>query len=396
MLPAEEMPMTSPAAEWLKDKQPDMLRFLEALVNQDSGTYDALDVNRLADMLVAPLRDLGMTPTRFPQTTYGDHWLWEKPGRAEGRLLFISHIDTVFASGTTKARPFSVAGTRAYGPGVLDMKGGITVVMFALRALQAVDSPAWRAARLAWFLNSDEEVLSASSRPLIRAEAERSTSVAVTEPARPGGEYVVARKGAGKFFLEVKGKAAHAGNQPELGRSAVLAMARKICDLHAMTDLAEGTTVNVGVVRGGARSNVVADHCAAEIDLRAWTPAAAERAVARFREISAHPHLDGTTSRLTGDMNFPPWPEGVPGTLALLALVQEAGRDLGLSLRGIPTGGGSDGNHASAVAPTLDGFGPQGSLAHAPEEYIEIPTLVERARVTARFIELWAEKFSVR
>jgi glutamate carboxypeptidase len=393
MLPAEEMPMTSPATEWLKDKEPDMLRFLEALVNQDSGTYDALDVNRLADMLVAPLRDLGMTPTRFPQTTYGDHWLWEKPGRADKRLLFISHIDTVFSSGTTKARPFSVAGTRAYGPGVLDMKGGITVVMFALRALKAVDSPAWRDAGIAWFLNSDEEVLSASSRPLIRAEAEKSTSVAVTEPARPGGEYVVARKGAGKFFLEVGGKAAHAGNQPELGRSAVLAMAQKICDLHAMTDLAEGTTVNVGVVHGGERSNVVADHCAAEIDLRAWTPAAAERAMARFREISARTHLDGTTARLTGDMNFPPWPEGLPGTMALLALVQEAGRELGLSLQGIPTGGGSDGNHASAVAPTLDGFGPQGSLAHAPEEYIEVPTLIERARVTARFIERWTEKF---
>ena len=108
---------------------------------------------------------------------------------------------------------------------------------------------------------------------------------------------------------------------------------------------------------------------------------------------SARTHLDGTTARLTGDMNFPPWPEGLPGTMALLALVQEAGRDLGLSLKGIPTGGGSDGNHASAVAPTLDGFGPQGSLAHAPEEYIEVSTLTERARVTARFIELWTEKF---
>jgi len=393
MLLAEEVPMPSPAIDWLKDKEPEMLRFLEALVNQDSGTYDPLDVNRLADMLVAPLRDLGMEPTRFPQTTYGDHWLWEKRGRADKRLLFISHIDTVFSSGTTKARPFSVAGTRAYGPGVLDMKGGITVVLFALRALKAVGSPAWRDAGIAWFLNSDEEVLSASSRPLIRAQAERSTSVAVTEPARPGGEYVIARKGAGKFFLDITGKAAHAGNQPELGRSAVFAMARKICDLHAMTDLAEGTTVNVGVVRGGERSNVVADHCAAEIDLRAWTPTAADRAIHRFHEITAHPHLDGTTAHLTGDMNFPPWPEGLPGTMALLALVQEAGRELGLSLTGIPTGGGSDGNHASAVAPTLDGFGPQGSLAHAPEEYIEIPTLVERAKVTARFIELWTEKF---
>src|SRR5262249_16222758 len=151
--------------------------------------------------------------------------------------------------------------------------------------------------------------------------------------------------------------------------------------LHALTDLAEGTTVNVGVVRGGERSNVVADRCYAEIDLRAWTPAAADKAIARMHKIAERPDLDGTTAPLWGDMNFPPWPEGLAGSMALVALMQEAGRDLGLTLRGIPTGGGSDGNHTSAVAPTIDGLGPQGSLAHNPDEYIELPTLLERTRV---------------
>jgi glutamate carboxypeptidase len=386
--------MSSPAVTWLSGREAEAIRFLEALVNQDSGTYDREDVNALADMLAGPLRDLGFTPTRFPQTTYGDHWLWERRGAGPKRLLCVSHIDTVFSRGTARERPFSIVGARAKGPGVLDMKGGITSLYFAFRALAAAESPAWRDTSIAWFLNSDEEVLSPTSRPLIRAEAQRSTSVAVTEPARPGGEYVIGRKGAAKFFLEIIGRAAHAGNQPEVGRSAVLAMAHKICALHAMTDLAEGTTVNVGVVRGGERSNVVADRCHAEIDLRAWNPAAAEKAIAHFREIAEHPHLDGTTAHLSGDMNFPPWPESLPGTMALLALVQEAGRELGLTLRGIPTGGGSDGNHASGVAPTIDGLGPRGSLAHNPDEYIELPTLIERARVNARFIELWAEKFS--
>ena len=385
---------TSAALAWLDGREGDAIRFLEALVNQDSGTYDREDINTLADMLAVPLRELGFTPTRFPQTTYGDHWLWERRGSGPKRLLCVSHLDTVFSRGTARARPFAVAGARATGPGVLDMKGGITSLLFAFRALAAADSPAWRETTIAWFLNSDEEVLSPTSRPLIRAEAERATSVAVTEPARPGGEYVIGRKGAAKFFLEVTGRAAHAGNQPEVGRSAVLAMARKICALHALTDLAEGTTVNVGVVRGGERSNVVADRCYAEIDLRAWTPGAADKAIARFREIADHPDLDGTSARLWGDMNFPPWPEGLPGTMALLALMQEAGRELGLALRGIPTGGGSDGNHASGVAPTIDGLGPQGSLAHNPDEYIELPTLIERARVDARFIELWAERFT--
>ena len=113
----------------------------------------------------------------------------------------------------------------------------------------------------------------------------------------------------------------------------------------------------------------------------------------QFREIADHPHLDGTTTKLSGDLNFPPWPEGLPGTMALLALLQDAGREMGLDLRGIPTGGGSDGNHASAVAPTIDGLGPQGSLAHSPEEYIELDTLIERAQVNARFVELWTERF---
>ncbi len=387
--------MTSPAVAWLKDREAEAVRLLEALVSQDSGTYDRQDVNRLAEMLAVPLRELGFEPRRFPQATYGDHWLWEKRGTGPRRLLCISHLDTVFAAGTARARPFAITGSRATGPGVLDMKGGIVTLLYAFKALQATDSPAWREATLAWFLNSDEEVLSPTSRPLIRAEAERAASVVVTEPARPGGEYVIARKGAGKFFLEVFGKAAHAGNQPELGRSAVWAMARKIDALHRMTDLAGGTTVNVGVVRGGERANVVADHCAAEIDLRAWTPEAAERAVARFRAIADHPHVEGTRAELRGGLDFPPWPEGRPGTLALLALVQQAGRELGLALTGIPTGGGSDGNHASQVAPTIDGFGPQGSLAHSPDEYIELPTLMERARVTARFVELWTAAWGV-
>ena len=386
--------MTAPVVTWLAEREAEAVRFLEALVNQDSGTYDRQDVNRLADLLAGPLADLGFRPTRHPQTEYGDHWLWERPGTGPKRLLCISHIDTVFASGTAKARPFAVRGTRAMGPGVLDMKGGIAAMLMALRALHATDSRAWREATIAWFLNSDEEVLSPTSRALIRAEAQRSTSVAVTEPARPGGEYVVARKGAGKFFLEVHGRNAHAGAQPELGRSAVWAMAQKICELHAMTDLAEGTTVNVGVVRGGTRSNVIADRWDAEIDLRAWTPAAAERAMTRFREIAARTHVQDTTAELRGDLNFPPWPQGLPGTTALLALMQAAGRELGLHLAGIPTGGGSDGNHACAVAPTIDGLGPQGSHAHSPDEFIELPTLIERAKVNARFVELWVERFT--
>ncbi len=191
--------------DWLDACEAEAIRFLQTLVDQDSGTYDRDDVNRLADTLAGPLRELGFSPTRFPQTEYGDHWLWEKPGRGDKRLLCVSHIDTVFARGTATARPFAIVEhegrRRATGPGVYDMKGGVAALLYAFRALHAADSPAWREAHLAWFLNTDEEVLSPTSRPLIRAEAARSLSVAVTEPARPGGEYVIGRKGAGKYFL---------------------------------------------------------------------------------------------------------------------------------------------------------------------------------------------------
>jgi glutamate carboxypeptidase len=139
-----------------------------------------------------------------------------------------------------------------------------------------------------------------------------------------------------------------------------------------MTDLAEGTTVNVGVVRGGERSNVVADRCSAEIDLRAWSPAAVDKAVAHFREIAEHPHVDGTTATLRGEVNFPPWPEGLPGTMALLGLLQEAGRELGLTLRGIPTVGGSDGTR-SGVAPTSTGSAPRARWRTAPTSTSSCP-----------------------
>ena len=134
--------MTTHAVRWLSDREPEAIRFLEALVNQDSGTYDRDDVNAVAGMLAGPLSDLGFTPTRFPQSEYGDHWLWERRGPGDKRLLCVSHLDTVFARGTARARPFTITGARATGPGVLDMKGGITSLLFAFRALAATDSRA--------------------------------------------------------------------------------------------------------------------------------------------------------------------------------------------------------------------------------------------------------------
>lgn len=369
------------------------IRFLEWLVNQDSGTYDRADVNQVGAILAEFVTDLGFAVTRFPQEKVGDHLLCEKPGTGPKRFLFVSHLDTVYPAGTAKERPFRVEGLRAYGPAVIDMKGGITAMLFAFRGLKAIGAKAWAETNLRIVFNSDEEILSPTSRGLIQEQARWAHSVGVTEPARPHGEYVRARKGAGKFYLEVTGKAAHAGAQPELGASALWDVAQKVCALHTLTDFARGTTVNVGVIRGGERSNVVCDRCYAEIDLRARTPADADQAIAAMRQICEAVHVPGTQPRFWGELSFPPWSEGDPGTARLLAILGEAGKEIGLEVKAILTGGGSDGNHTSQVAPTIDGMGPQGSGTHSPNEFMELPTLLERTKMIALFLEHWHATF---
>ncbi len=380
----------------LEDWQEEQIEFLAGLVNQDSGTHDRHDVNKVGDVLAERLEGLGFTVARVPQEHFGDHLLGDKPGTGPKRFLFVGHFDTVFGAGTAGKRPFRIdAQSRAWGPGVYDMKGGLAALLYALRAHREAATRAWGETSLAVVFNSDEERLSPTSKNLIQAQARRAHSVGILEPARPGGEYVMGRKGAGSFSLEVTGKAAHAGNQPELGASAIWDLAQKIADLHALTDLEQGTTVNVGVIRGGERPNVVADHAAAEIDLRAWTPEDAERAIAAMRAIAERVRVPGTIARFTGHMNFPPWPPGHPGTARLVEIMRAAGAVIGVDVKAIKTGGGSDGNHTSHVAPTIDGLGPKGSRAHSEDEFIEVPTLLERTKMIALFLDRWAAEFQI-
>jgi len=339
-----------------------------------------------------PARGLWRLVDRRPK---GDHLLAEKPGSGPKRFLFVGHFDTVFPAGTAGLRPFRVAGGRAYGPGVYDMKGGLAAVLYALRAHREAGTRAWAETAITIVFNADEERLSLTSRDLIQAQARRAHSVGILEPARPGGEYVMARKGAGTFRLEVEGKSSHAGLQPEMGASAIWDLARKVCELHALTDFETGTTVNVGVIRGGERPNVVPDRASAEVDLRVWTPEEAERMTAALRAIAERVHVPGTRARLSGDVQFPPWPPGHPGTARLLEIMRAAGREIGLEVTAIRTGGGSDGNHTSHVAPTIDGLGPQGSRAHSEEEFILLPTLLERTKMIALFLDRWAAEFAL-
>ena len=378
---------------WLEVHEQEAIRFLEALVNQDSGTYDRAGVNQVGDILARAYEDLGFSVGRIQQAEFGDHLLASHGTQTEGKsLLCVGHMDTVYPAGTAAARPFRIEGRRATGPGVLDMKGGLTVLLFAFHALADTDSPAFRGTRFSVLVNSDEEVGSPSSRQVITDLAQRHDAAIVLEPARPGGECVIGRKGVGHFRLEVFGRQAHAGSQPELGINAIWELAHKVCAVQALGDRERGTTLNVGVIRGGERSNVVPDYACADVDLRVWSLEEADRVGRALREVADRATVAGATAKLTGEISNPPWQTN-DGTRRMLSLLRQAGSLLGIEVNGVTTGGGSDGSRTAQYIPTLDGLGPVGSQMHSPEEYLEVPSLRERAALLAILIETWYERF---
>jgi glutamate carboxypeptidase len=254
--------------KWLCKREAEMLALLERLVNIDSGTYLKEGVNQIANIIVPKLHELGFEVEQLPQTDFGDHLLARKEGTSMKRLLCIGHMDTVFPEGEAKRRPFRIDVDKAYGPGVLDMKGGIVVLLYSLYALMKGDPSLYQTLNLTLLFNSEEEILSPTSTPYVIREAQAADTVCVFERARPEGQVVIKRKGAGKYYLTVHGKAAHAGAQPEMGISAIEELARTILEFHALTDFEEGLTINVGIIRGGSRSNIIAERASAEIDVR--------------------------------------------------------------------------------------------------------------------------------
>jgi glutamate carboxypeptidase len=376
---------------WLTDHEQEEIAFLASLVNQDSGTFDRLEVNKVGDRLERSFADLGFRASRLPGGKYGDHVLATRGEQGPG-LLCLGHMDTVFPAGTAAARPFAVAGSRVTGPGVLDMKGGLAALVFALRGLEAAASPALGRMRCTILVNTEEEIGSPTSREAIVAEARRHDAAVVLEPARPNGECVIGRKGVGHFRVEAFGRQAHAGSQPELGINAISELARKIPALEALADATLGTTVNVGVVRGGERSNVVPDYAYADLDLRIWSDAEGERVKRGIAEIASCCTIPGATGTWGGEIGFPAWGTN-EGTRRMLQILQAAAAPLGLRFAGTTSGGGSDGNRTASIIPTLDGLGPVGSKLHSPEEYLELPSLVERTTLLACFIERWVNDF---
>lgn len=368
--------------DYLEDRTDEMVDSLGQMVALESPSDNKAAVDVFGDYVTARFRELGAAVERVPIEERGDHRVvrW---GEGEGRILILCHMDTVWPLGTVESRPFRVEEARAYGPGVYDMKGGITIALYALKALGELGHKP--AAQVVVLLNSDEEPGSPTSRGLIESLARESDYALVLEPANPPqGTLKTFRKGVGRFSMHIKGKASHAGSSHAEGVSAIEELARQVMDLHSLTDYDAGVTVNVGVVAGGTRSNVVAEEACADIDLRVVTQAQGEEMVERI--LGLEPTRAGIELSVEGGMNRPPM-ERSPQIVAMFRRAKALGAELGLELKEGGTGGGSDGNFTAALGvPTLDGLGVVGAGGHAVDEHALVASLHERAALLASLL----------
>ncbi|MCK2219340.1 M20 family metallopeptidase [Actinomadura sp. ATCC 31491] len=317
---------------------------------------------------------------RGEPAVYGDVRLNDYAGLGEVPVLLLAHYDTVWPAGTLAAWPFTVDGDLATGPGVFDMKAGLVQLVWAVRALEAAGLPR---PPLRLLLNGDEEIGSPLSRPLIEEAAESSAAVLVFE-ASADGALKTARKGVGIFQVAITGVEAHAGLEPAKGASAIDELARAVRHLHDLADPAAGTTLNVGVVRGGTGSNVVAGAAHAEVDVRVASQAEADRIAAALAAL--RPHDERAAIEVRGGWNRPVMERG-PGTARLFALARDVAAGLGVELEECSVGGASDGNFAAALGlPVLDGLGAVGAGAHARHEHVSVRGMVERSALTAALL----------
>ena len=358
-----------------------LLETIEALVAIESPTDDKAAVDRCGVELAARLRDLGGRVQLLRTSSAGDH-LRAEFGKGHRQILLLGHFDTVWPVGQLARMPLTRDGDQLKGPGVFDMKAGIALGMLATRTLFAVAPPA--DARVVMLWTTDEETGSRTSRALLEAEARNSEAVLVLEPSLPGGALKTSRKGCGEYEIVVDGEAAHAGVDPGKGVSAIRELARQVLFVETLQDLARGVSVNVGLISGGTRPNVVAPEARAVLDVRAPSKADADRIDSAIRSLTAH--IRGARVVVRGGFERPPM-ERTEGVARLYALAQEVGSELGQVIEEGTTGGGSDGNFCAALGvPTLDGLGALGNGAHALSEHVLASALAPRAALLAALL----------
>ena len=383
----------------MESRLPEMMDLLRRLVEIESPSQDKSAVNRVAALVEAECRRLGARLKTYPQQEAGDvieatfesgthPWLGPLEGDsaplAGKGVLLLAHMDTVFPVGMLAKMPFHEKDGKIYGPGTSDMKGGIVVALAALAA--GLQSGKMKRPVTVLF-TSDEETGSLHSRALIEARAREAGLVLVLEPGMPDGALKTWRKGVGDFSITVHGKAAHAGGDHEKGRNAIEEMAHQVIAIQKMTDYSKGTTLNVGVIRGGTVINAVPGEAVIQVDLRVMQPEEAERIIQELHGLK--PVLKGTKIEVSGELNRPPMPfnETMQTTFEKAEAIA---RKIGLEIKAGGTGGASDGNFVAPLGiPLLDGLGPAGDGSHSEREFVYKDSLVERACLVEAILCEW-------
>ncbi|AZC36612.1 M20/M25/M40 family metallo-hydrolase [Pseudomonas chlororaphis] len=365
--------------------QGDALKLLERLVNIDSGSGYEAGLNQVSDIAIAELKKLGASIEKVPNgAAGGSHVLATLKGTGKARILLMAHMDTVFKEGTAAERPFRIQDGRAYGPGVMDDKGGIVAGIYALKVLDNLKFKDY--AQITFLLDASEETGSEIATDLIKKTAKAHDVTLNLEPGRPADGLVVWRKGSATALVEVKGKAAHAGVAPELGRNAAMEAAHQILQLGKLGDEAKKTTINFTVLKAGDRTNVIPEQAIAKADVRAAVPEEFDRIEKDLARVSANKLIADTEVKTTLQRGLPPMPQTEKSD-ALVAMAQGIYGELGRKLTIEGSGGAADSSLSAGVGtPTLDGFGIVGGNIHTPEEYAEVESVAPRIYLLARMI----------
>lgn len=386
--PAVAAPKGAAAAVWqaAQAMRADQLALLEQLVNIDSGTGDRVSGQRAQELVAAELRALGMQVSLIPAEAPGlpDNIVATMKGRGKGRLLLIAHTDTVFEPGTAAKRPFRTDASRAYGPGVADEKGGVVQGIFAIKLLKSLKFDDF--ASITFLVETSEERGSPGTRALIAKLVGEADVEFNLEPGDAPDVMTVWRKGSNSFEINVKGRPAHAGVAPQLGRNAALELVHQISLADALPKTGDGVTVNLTLLKAGSRYNIIPEDAQATFNVRIRDKAQGDAVEAQFRTNAMNHVIPDTAVTVRREISFPPLPEN-PQTEALAALAERFYADIGLKI----ARGGNGGASESALAyeggvAALDGLGPVGGGFHSEQEYVKLNSLSPRLYLLARLM----------
>jgi glutamate carboxypeptidase len=367
---------------YFKSRQGEMVNLLKKAVSLESPSSDKNAVDKCSSFMAKEFQKSGAKVTRYPFKDMGDLYLAEyprlKPKERKDQILILTHIDTVWPVGKIKEMPFYIQGNKVFGPGVLDMKAGLVMAISSLKALHELNLEPQK--KIAVFMNSAEEVGSEVANEMIQKLAKRSSCVLCLEPSLPGGALKNQRKGRLVIRLEIKGKAAHAG-EPDEGINAVEELMAQLRTVQKLKSKA--ITVNTGLIKGGERVNIVPDCASAHLDIRFWNSRQKDKMITSFKQLQ--PVLQGAKVKYSVESYIPPL-ERTKSSDRLFAQVKDIASSMNMQLEAGKTGGGSDASIAANMGkPTLDGLGPDGAGIHADDEHLLLPSLVER---TALLTEL--------